>query len=231
MPEPLARRFSRQLVDAVSYCHAHGVYHRNLKPETCSWPLMVTSRLQISVSVQWRITAGPCLRPAAGLPTIALRKYGTVPRNLNMVKKPIPSLSVLFYTPFYLSVSPFMILMKSNCLKRWIDARYIILNACHQTQLTCYKSCWCVIRRSDGIEWRESYERGNFGGHTKSGVSKQDDQRKFHRTGKGAWYMWSTIFYSYVHMWPSTRVAYLPSARQIQIIYVDKCRMYQHQRH
>lgn len=32
LPETLAHRFSRQLVDAVSYCHENGVYHRNLKP-------------------------------------------------------------------------------------------------------------------------------------------------------------------------------------------------------
>ncbi|PXF42382.1 CBL-interacting protein kinase 23 [Gracilariopsis chorda] len=33
LPESLARRYFRQLVNAVHYCHQHQVYHRDLKPE------------------------------------------------------------------------------------------------------------------------------------------------------------------------------------------------------
>lgn len=37
--EILARKFFKQLVDAVCYCHSHGVFHRDLKPEN----LLLTS--------------------------------------------------------------------------------------------------------------------------------------------------------------------------------------------
>lgn len=33
MKEPTARRLFSQLLDAVGYCHQHGIYHRDLKPE------------------------------------------------------------------------------------------------------------------------------------------------------------------------------------------------------
>ncbi|CAN8064933.1 unnamed protein product [Agarophyton chilense] len=33
LSEPLARRYFRQLVDAVYFCHQHHVFHRDLKPE------------------------------------------------------------------------------------------------------------------------------------------------------------------------------------------------------
>ena len=31
LPESQARKMFQQIIDAVSYCHDHGIYHRDLK--------------------------------------------------------------------------------------------------------------------------------------------------------------------------------------------------------
>ena len=33
LAEDVARVYFQELIDAVEYCHAHGVYHRDIKPE------------------------------------------------------------------------------------------------------------------------------------------------------------------------------------------------------
>ena len=33
LSDNVARKYFHQLIDAVDYCHRHGVYHRDLKPE------------------------------------------------------------------------------------------------------------------------------------------------------------------------------------------------------
>ena len=55
MAEPQARRLFRQLLDGLSYCHAQGVYHRDLRAEhillsgRCSHHIMSSA-----ACIQWR---------------------------------------------------------------------------------------------------------------------------------------------------------------------------------
>lgn len=68
--EDLSRRYFKQLVSAVGYCHSRGVYHRDLKPENLlldeNWELKVTDFGLSAVTDQ--IRQDGCLHTLCGTP-------------------------------------------------------------------------------------------------------------------------------------------------------------------
>lgn len=68
--EDLSRRYFKQLISAVGYCHSRGVYHRDLKPENLlldeNWELKVTDFGLSAVTGQ--IRQDGCLHTLCGTP-------------------------------------------------------------------------------------------------------------------------------------------------------------------